>query len=374
MALTTAELYETEVIGVVAPGYSSPIGRRPYAVRRLWLPVRRGILFFLLGNIRFFLHLLFKRRWDAVIANDLAILPGCWLAAFLRRKALLLDSRELFTWTPFLIHRPFRRKVWEAAERLLYPRVRYIATVSPPIAKYYEERYKRPIWLIYNLPLRRRGFVQPRLESKLLLYQGLLHPYRGLEELILALTYVEEWKLWIVGDGPQRPYLEKLVSQQRLSRRVQFFGMVPFEALEEYTQRATFGISGEIPKGLNHQYALPNKVFDYLQLGIPVLVGEAPLIQRLVLHYHCGAVVEEWKPRSIAQALVAVDGDNGTYNRWVEGARQAARDLHWERQAECVRAWLRYALAGEHLPPQNSAPPCENVARITAIFSQWEYR
>lgn len=133
--------------------------------------------------------------------------------------------------------------------------------------------------MIYNLPLRGRGFARPRLENRLLLYQGMLHPHRGLEELILALTYAPEWKLWILGDGPQRKYLEGLVKQQRLQERIRFFGLVPFEAVAGYTEKATLGVSGEVPRSLNHRYALPNKVFDYLQQGIPVLVGEAPLVQ-----------------------------------------------------------------------------------------------
>lgn len=370
MALTTAQAYETEVIGVISSRTKQPISEKPYKVRRLWLPVSRGPLYFLLGNLRFFLHLLFKRRWDAVIACDLAILPGVWLAAALRRKVVLLDSRELFTQTPFLINRPFRRKVWELAEQLLYPKVQYIATVSPPIAKYFEHRYKKPVWLIYNLPLRRRGFAHPRLEHKLLLYQGMLHPYRGLEELILALGYVQGWKLWIVGDGPERGYLEKLVKQQRLERRVRFFGMVPYELIEGYTQQATFGVSGELPRGLNHTYALPNKAFDYLQQGIPILVGEAPLIQRIVRHYRCGEIIPSWQPRAIAQTLHALESAHEAYVQWVEGARRAARELHWERQVPCIHAWLNAAMQRRPLSPQSQVSECTPVAHLTRLFSE----
>lgn len=368
MALATMQVCETEVIGVITPRTRQSVGERPYHVRRLWLPFRRGPFFFLLGNVRFFLHLLLKPRWDAVIACDLAALPGTWLAARLRRKALLLDSRELFTQTPFLVGRTFPRRIWEALERFLYPRVRYIATVSPPIARYFEQRYKKSVWLFYNFPLRGRGFARPRLENRLLLYQGMLHPYRGLEELILALGYVQGWKLWIVGDGPLRPYLEKLVRQQRLGGRVSFFGMVPFELVGGYTCQATFGVSGELPRGLNHRFALPNKVFDYLQQGIPVLVGEAPLIQAVVRHYGCGQVVESWQPRQIAQTLQAMESSYDDYARWVEGARRAAKELHWEIQVPCIQAWLRAALEGRPLLPQRQESVCVSVSGIERVI------
>jgi glycosyltransferase involved in cell wall biosynthesis len=230
-------------------------------------------------------------------------LPACWLAARLRRKKLLLDSRERYTQTPFLAHRPVKRWVWEQVERFLYPRVPYILAVSPPIAAYFEQKYHKPVWVIYNLPLRGKGFVKPRLENRLLLYQGMLHPYRGLEELVLALSYAPGWKLWIVGDGPIRTYLEKLVRQQKVEDQVRFLGLVPFEAVVGYTQQATLGVSAELPHALNHRYALPNKAFDYIQQGIPLLVGEAPLLQALVRRYGCGFIVSDWRPKEIAYAL-----------------------------------------------------------------------
>ncbi|MCX7764030.1 MAG: glycosyltransferase [Bacteroidia bacterium] len=363
-----AEICEVEVVSVLSPVASRSLPQRPYRIKRLWIPVGRGPFFFLLGNLWFFIYLLLRKNWDAVVANDLAALPGTWLASVLRRKALLLDSRELFTQTPFVVHRPFRRRLWEMLERFLYARVDYIITVSPPIARYFEQKYKKPVWLVYNLPPKSEGFACPRLEDRLLLYQGMLHPCRGLEELILALSYAEGWRLWIVGDGPTRASLEKLVAQHALEERVRFLGMVPFESLKEYTCQATFGISGELPRGLNHEYALPNKVFDYVQAGIPVIVGEAPLIRKVVEHYGCGYVVERWTPREIAKALNALACQQELYERLVEGARKAARELYWERQIPCIRAWLVAALEGRPLPPQEAEEKCREVVEITKIF------
>lgn len=368
MALATMSVCETEVVGIVSPGSSPSLSKRPYRIRRLWVPFRRGPLFFLLANLRLFIYLLLRRGWDAAIASDLAALPGVWLAALCRRKVVLLDSRELFTQTPFLVHRLLVRRIWEMMERFLYPKVNYIITVSPPIAEYFERKYQKPVWLIYNLPLRKETFASPRLESKLLLYQGMLHPYRGLEELILALKYVEQWKLWIVGDGPLRSHLEILVKQQGLEGRVRFFGMVPFEAVDEYTRQATMGVSAELPRGLNHKYALPNKLFDYIQLGIPVLAGEAPLVQRIVRHYECGVVVQPWEARSIARTLQTVAADPTSYAKWVQGARGAAELLHWEQQVPCLHAWLRAALERRPLLAQETNPACEGIKQLTDIL------
>lgn len=370
LALTLSQAHEVEVVGVVTSRACEPLSQRPYKVTRLLIPVPRGPLFFLLANIRFLFYLLFRAEWDAVVACDLDILPACWAAARLRRRKVLLDSRELYTHSSFMVGRPSKRRIWMLLEKMLYPRVGYILAVSPPIARYFERRYKRPVWVIYNLPLRRRGFARPYLENRLLLYQGMLHPHRGLEELILGLSHVRDWKLWIVGDGPLRGYLEGLVKQQRLEERVTFFGAVPFEALEGYAQQATFGVSGELPRALNHKYALPNKAFDYLQQGIPLLVGEAPLLQALVRYYGCGKVVESWRPHEIARTLEEIGREYVTYVEWVENARRAAKELHWERQAPCLLEWVRRGLAQESLPPQQEVPACEGVSALHKIYQQ----
>lgn len=368
IALTLCEKYEVEVVGVSC-GKGPSLSQRPYRVRRLFVPIRQGPLFFLLGNLRFFWFLLW-RKWDGVIAYDLAALPGCWLAALFRRKVVLLDSRELFTQTPFLLHRPLVRRMWEFAERLLYPKVAYIITVSPPIAQYYQQRYGKPVWLIYNLPPRASAFGEPSLSRKLLLYQGMLHPYRGLEEIVMAMTYAKDWSLWIIGDGPLRPELERLVHQHKLHDRVHLWGMISPEELPTYTKQATFGISGELPRGLNHTYAMPNKFFDYLQQGIPVLVGEAPLLQKLVRHYRCGAIVSPWRPEYISRLLQDSAFLNAQYRMWAENARKAASLLHWDIQKECLLRWVEYALERKPLPSQKEDAACQAVSEIAHLLEE----
>lgn len=370
IASTLLREHTVEVVGIIHPRTARAIGNRGYPTKRLWVPIGKGPLFFLLANLRLFLYLLFRKKWDAVIACDLDSLPACWLAARLRRKKLLLDSRELYTQTPFLAHRPVKRWVWEQVERFLYPRVPYILAVSPPIAAYFEQKYHKPVWVIYNLPLRGKGFVKPRLENRLLLYQGMLHPYRGLEELVLALSYAPGWKLWIVGDGPIRTYLEKLVRQQKVEDQVRFLGLVPFEAVVGYTQQATLGVSAELPHALNHRYALPNKAFDYIQQGIPLLVGEAPLLQALVRRYGCGFIVSDWRPKEIAYALREIGNAPAEYQRWVEASRAAAKELNWERQESCLLSWVEHALERKKLPPQQAVKSCQEVYSLHGIYEE----
>jgi len=295
-------------------------------------------------------------------------LLGCYWAARLRGKKVILDSRELYPALPSLYGRPLKRWIWSKVEAWLCPKVRYHFTVSPPIAQYYKERYGINAWLIYNMPLRQRGFAKARLEDKLLFYQGVLHPYRGLEEVILALRMVPGWRLWIAGDGEHRAYLEAIVRQEGLQDRVLFLGLLPYEEALGYAREATLGVSGELPVTDNHRYALPNKVFDYVQVGLPILAGEAPLIRRLVEKLGAGYVVEFWQPKVIAAALREIEKMGEAYQGWVVRAREAARRLNWESQEECLLALVDMALRGLPLPSQEEVEGCRRCMEIRRIW------
>jgi len=372
IALTLSRRYEVLLVGIRTFRKRRPVPERPYSVRRLFVPVEGGVWFFLLANVQLFFYLLFLRRWDVVLVADLDALVGCYWAARLRRKQVILDSRELYSALPSLYGRPFRRWVWSQVEAWLYPKVKYHFTVSPPIAQHYKKRYGIEAWLIYNLPLRQKGFAKARLEDRLLFYQGVLHPYRGLEELILALRMVPGWRLWIAGDGRHRAYLEIIVKQEGLRDRVLFLGLLSYEEALTYAREATLGVSGELPITDNHRYALPNKVFDYIQMGLPVLAGEAPLIRQLVEKLRVGYVVESWQPKVIAAALREIERMEEAYPGWAKRAREAARWLHWEAQEECLLVLVDLALKGFPLPPQEEVGGCRRCMEMRKIWGERE--
>ncbi len=372
IALTLRSRYEVLLVGICAFRKCRRISERPYKFRRLFVPVSRGPLFFLLANVRFFWFLLFLRRWEAVLVADLDALMGCYWAARLRGKRVIVDSRELYPALPSLYGRPLRRWTWEKVEAWLYPKVRYHFTVSPPIAAYYKRRYGINSWLIYNLPLRQRGFARARLADKLLFYQGVLHAYRGLEEVILALRLAPGWRLWIAGEGERRSYLEAIVKQEGLQDRVLFLGLLPYQEALGYAREATLGVSGELPVTDNHRYALPNKVFDYIQVGLPILAGEAPLIRRLVQGLGVGYVVDSWQPKQIALALREVEQIGDRYAGWASRAREFARRLTWENQAKCLLTLTDIALKGLPQPAWHEIDTCEMGRQLTSLWEERE--
>lgn len=319
---------------------------RNYSTRLLYVLPKKGPLFFFWCNIRIFFYLLFLRRCDVVVANDLDTLLGAFLAAKIRGKKLVYDAHEFYTGYVFLRNKPFKRAIWGLVEKFLFPRVRWCMTVSLPIACTYQKLYRKPVWVIENRPF----YAAPSKPtfSKRLIYQGNLHPGRGLEAVIESLRYVLDWELWIVGDGMIRPSLEKLVENFCLQGRVRFWGRVPFEQLPSYTRQATLGIAADEPITQNYQYALPNKFFDYLQAGIPILTGPTALVRARVVEYHCGLVVEPWNPEQIAEVLRNLKPSE--YDVLVEGVIKAAEIFTWERQLSKLEEFYACVVRGEDLP------------------------
>ena len=133
---------------------------------------------------------------------------------------------------------------------------------------------------IRNLPKSRVNIKQPN--ERIIIYQGSLNLARGLEIAIQAMEFIDNAKLVIIGKGDITAELKQLADKAELHNKVVFFERMPYEELMEYTVQADLGISLEENTGLNYYYALPNKLFDYIQARIPVLVSDFPEMARII--------------------------------------------------------------------------------------------
>ena len=98
-----------------------------------------------------FFILLFAKRNDLLISNDLDTLLANYLASKIRKIPLLYDSHEYFTEVPELRARAGTKKVWESIEGRILPKLKYAMTVSDSIAAAYHEKYGTPFRVIRNV-------------------------------------------------------------------------------------------------------------------------------------------------------------------------------------------------------------------------------
>jgi glycosyltransferase involved in cell wall biosynthesis len=334
IATTLSEAgFEVTVLGRQLPD-SLPLSPRAYSTHRMRLRFRRGKLFYLFFNLRLFAYLLF-RPLDILNANDLDTLLAIFLVAKLRGKRLIYDSHEYFTEVPELMDRPKTRAIWLRLEKWLFPRLQQAYTVNQDLAKIYAQKYGVKVQAIRNLPFR-KPLSQPANQEPVLLYQGALNLGRGIELMMAAMEYLPDHVLWIVGKGDRGEALRKLWTACPWRDRIRFWGFVPMEKLPEITQKAKLGLSLEEDLGANYRYATPNKVFDYIQAGVPVLVSDLPAVRALVEKYGLGGILSgtQRTPKDLARHIQLIVEDAKRYESLQRACLKAAKTLCWERERE----------------------------------------
>lgn len=305
---------------------------RSYQIHLFRLPFRKGPLLYLSYNIWAFFYLAFK-RFNVLQANDLDTLLSARLICWLKRKPIIYDSHEFFTELPELINRNRTQNIWHWLERKLVPGLKYCSTVSRGIAKEMENRYGIPFLVIRNLPQGKPlpTTYQPQLRT--IIYQGALNIGRGVERLIASMQFISNSKLIIVGSGEIENELSDHCKKLKLDAKVSFMGRIPLNELHYITGKATIGVSLEEDMGLNYRFALPNKLFDYIQAGLPVLVSDLPEMKKIVEQYKIGATISsDCNAYALAEKLNSMLDNTRQLNIWHTNSLEVAKELVWEKE------------------------------------------
>ncbi|HPZ21863.1 MAG TPA: glycosyltransferase family 4 protein [Bacillota bacterium] len=281
-----------------------------------------------------------------VHAHDRDALPIGYMIAKLARSKLVYDAHELWGHTAHAAKRPANvKKLAAKMERFIARRAAGVITVTQPIAQYMEESFGiEGVVLLRNLPyyrareefsrdaspLRRDLGIAP--DKIILLYQGVISPHRGLELMVKATRYLrDEFVIVILGNGILVPHLKELAADLGVAARVYFHPAVSPSDLAPYTAGGDIGISIIEDVCLSYHYCLPNKVFEYMQAGLPVVVSNLPEMRKVVEEYKVGLVLASWDPELIANELnVFLEKD--LYRIYSENTGKAASLFCWERE------------------------------------------
>jgi glycosyltransferase involved in cell wall biosynthesis len=312
----------------------------PYTAKRFRMIFKKGFLFYMFFNIRLFIFLLFN-KYDLLVSNDLDTLLPCFLISKLKKLPLVYDSHEYFTGVPEIQNRPFVRWVWKSIERSVFPYLKYVMTVSDSIAVQYEHEYGlRPV-TVRNCSMR-TGNISPFTHEELginpanllLILQGTgINIDRGGEELIEAVDLTENVSLLIVGTGDQLDYLTRKVTALQLNERIRFIPKCPWLTLMRYTRSADAGLSLDKNSNLNYKFSLPNKLFDYISAGIPVIASDLTEISGILSQYNCGVVIPEVTPEEISRAIIALRDNRGFLSEMKRNSTIASESLNWETES-----------------------------------------
>jgi len=326
--------FDVLLVGRKLPA-SNPV-QRAYSTKRMRLIFKKGPCFYAEYNFRLFLLLLLTKT-NILLSNDLDSLTANFLVSRLKRVPLVYDSHEYFTQVPELVNRPRIQKIWESLERKMVPNVKFAYTVCDSIANVYHEKYGTDFKVVRNLPQAREIKSQKKeFDKKRILYQGAVNVARGLEQAIRAMHHVENAELVIAGDGDIKTELEELVKTEKLENKVRFTGRLPLEKLHEITVQADLGLSIEEDFGLNYRFALPNKLFDYIQAQVPVLVTNLPEMTAIVKKYKIGAITDSLEPIQLALRISDALFNERERKIWKENLPAASKELVWENEEKVL--------------------------------------
>lgn len=330
---------------------SSPeVNHRKYQSHRMKLIFEKGPLFYAEYNIRLFFLLLFRHA-DLLVSNDLDTLMPNYLIHKIKRIPMVYDSHELFTETPEVIHRKFVQGVWERIEGWIFPNLTDVFTVSDSIAEVFRTKYGVEVKVIRNVPPTRifnskktRQELGLPIDRKIILLQGSgINIQRGAEELVQAMKHLPEVLLLIIGGGDVIEQLKKQVAQLNLSN-VKFISRIPVDELYQYTVNTDLGLTVDKDTNLNYRYSLPNKLFDYIHAGIPILASPLPEVLKIVNNCQVGEAIANHEPEHIASRIREMLSDEMKLATYRENCKFAAKELCWEVEGKkLIEVYQRYA-------------------------------
>ena len=318
---------------------SKPLNRS-YRTKRISLLFNKGVLFYAEFNLRLFFVLLFYKK-DVLLANDLDTLLPNYFISKLQIKKLVYDSHELFSEIPELVNKPFTKKVWRSLERRVLPKLKNTYTVSNSIADYYDKKHQTKFKVIRNLPLMirtisRGNFSFDHKEEKIILYQGAINIGRGLELIINTMPFISNCILVIIGNGDIIKNLKSYVKNINLVKKVRFLESLTPNELQKITPLANIGISIEEDLGLNYRFSLPNKIFDYINAEVPILVSNLPEMRKIIDTHKVGEIVKDRSPQKLALQIKEL-----LKKDYSEELKKAKKELIWENQEEELLAIFR---------------------------------
>lgn len=299
----------------------------------------KGLGFQLLKYIEFVLRVLFcYRKMDVGIVNvhSLGLLPLGFLFKVIYRAKLVYDTHELETETNGLSG--LRKKLSKWVERLLIKSADHIFVVSESIADWYVKTYgiPRPT-VVLNSPSFQiidgsdhfRKKFRLRDDQIIFLYQGGLSVGRGVELLLETFQNRknDNFVLVFMGYGSLEP---KIVSAAKVSDKIFFHNAVPADSILSFTRSADFGVSLIESTCLSYYFCMPNKLFEYVMSGLPVLVSNMKEMRQFVEGNKIGVVVQEQTQSAINLAIEQLTCME--LQELKSNARKTALEYSWEHQ------------------------------------------
>jgi glycosyltransferase involved in cell wall biosynthesis len=297
---------------------------------------------------------------DVWHGHDLTGLPGAVEGRRLQGGRLVYDSHELFVESGSNARRPAWAKwLLRRLERSLSRRADALVTVNQTLADKLDREYGfRRVVVLHNTPnrwdpptlpddrLRAAAGIEPG--TPVALYHGGFSGDRGLVPLAEAMLSagLEGCHLVYLGMGDLRDRLVELAAEPRFGGRIHVLDAVPPDELLAWVASADVGVMPNQPTTANERLSTPNKLFESLAAGIPVVTSDFPERRRIILDDPdgpLGAVCDPTDPASIGAAIRSIVSLDPVATADLRRRCLAAAHERWNWETESRRLVDLYA-------------------------------
>ena len=277
----------------------------------------------------------------AVNCHSLYILPVGMLFKICKKSKIIYDAHELETEVAMSKVRKATSKI---VERLLIYHADIIIVVNDSIADWYKSHYKLKIVnVIKNYPAKQDAVLKQSNILKeqfnigdnqiLYIFQGMLSELRGVDILLRVFSQLDT-RIHIVfmGSGP----MQKLIMRDAEKYpNIHYKTAVSPGEIVQYTSSADVGLNILRNTCLNNYYSLPNKIFEYIISGLPVIVSDFPEMGKIVDDNNIG-----WKvpvdEASIINLIKSISKHDIAEKRW--NALKCRGKFIWDTEDKVLSA------------------------------------
>ncbi len=216
-----------------------------------------------------------------------------------------------------------------------------VITVCPKIAEKFQEYNVKTRVIMncknvseYNIP--DEGLQKTRLllnaeDKTIFLYIGSLGKYRGLGDLINVFKErnCDNAFLVIGGNGIMK---HDVMEKMRHMHNARFIGTVQADRVPLYTKAADVIVSLLDPVKESHRIALPNKLFEAMAAGKPVIASENTSTADIVSNEKCGVIVQYGDAKKLHESIVYLTDKNVRKKLGYNSLKAAETKYNWEEQ------------------------------------------
>jgi glycosyltransferase involved in cell wall biosynthesis len=187
-------------------------------------------------------------------------------------------------------------------------------------------------------------------ETPLLVYSGALTSRRHLHVVIRALPALDDVHLALAVRSDHKRVAEwrRVAAKHGVAERVHVVPLVPPESIVPYVAQANVGVN-PLDRYLNGDLALPNKLFEFLHAGVPMVVSDSPLMSAFVQEHGLGEVAPVSSVKAWAKAIALVLANPDRYRGDADAREALLAEWSWETQEERLLA-VYEELLGRRLP------------------------